>query len=759
MITALSLNANAQTLVWPADGVSISNATTDQRLPRIVSDGAGGAIIVWMENGMNWDLYVQRVDANGQLPWGTRGILIDSDAVRPMYPQLISDGLGGAIITWGRGLIHAQRVDPNGNLLWGPNGIALGNISGEAPQIANDGFGNWVIVWEDTEGTWIDLYMQKIDINGNLEWAAEGVALTTINNGVQSIRTNSQSYENARFIVPDGEGGVIITWTNRVGYNIHAQRVDANGNALWQQNGVVVCGEEGWQTNPSIVSDGSGGAIITWADGRRSSTGYFSTRIDDIYAQRIDIDGQLLWTPGGVPICTASDLSKWYPMIESDGAGGAIIVWLDMRSGSTNDWGATDLYAQRVAPNGNALWAYNGIALSTQPYYQGDVAIVKQGPNDFIITWLDAQQADFQSYHIYAQKMDVNGNIQWAPNGEPICTVDSFKLWLGMIQDSMGRVILSWYDNRAGYNNIYAQRVTIEDGVVDTDGDGISDESDNCPDNVNPDQDDVDADGAGDVCDVCPDDATDTCDADASASENIASDEGGTIETPDGSATINIPPGALDNDTTISITEKSPLEANVRMGLLQGWIGEQFSFTPNGAVFNQPVTIIVETNCTFFCDLMTMWVYNSQTQEWEDLPTTCTNIGGTAYSCAAETTHFTLFALVNPLDSDEDGITDNWYGEVDYCPDTIIPENIPEKKLIVKHFADIDGDGIFETRKKSFKPITDSKYTLKDTCGCSCEQILDLKPGLNKGEKYFGCSKGTMWKFINNKGWARVSFE
>jgi hypothetical protein len=328
-----------------------------------------------------------------------------------------------------------------------------------------------------------------------------------------------------------------------------------------------------------------------------------------------------------------------------------------------------------------------------------------------------------------------------------------------MIQDGTNGAILSWYDNRNGYNNIYAQRITLEDGVADTDGDGISDENDNCPDNLNPDQSDVDNDGAGDVCDVCPDDVTDTCDPNASAGEYIESEDGGTVVTPDGSATIDIPPGALDDDTTISITEESPLDANVRMGLLQGWIGEQFSFTPNGAVFDMPVAITVETDCTFFCNLMKMWVYNSQTQEWEDLPTTCTNIGGTTYSCTAETTHFTLFALVSPLDSDGDGITDNWYGEVDCCPDTIIPENIPKKRLMMRHFADIDGDGIFETRKKRSKPITESKYNLEDTYGCSCEQILDLKPGRNRGEKYFGCSKRTMWQFINKKGWASVLFE
>ena len=44
----------------------------------------------------------------------------------------------------------------------------------------------------------------------------------------------------------------------------------------------------------------------------------------------------------------------------------------------------------------------------------------------------------------------------------------------------------------------------IEPPVLDGDGDGIPDSSDNCPTTANPDQVDSDADGFGDACDPCP---------------------------------------------------------------------------------------------------------------------------------------------------------------------------------------------------------------------------------------------------------------
>ena len=43
--------------------------------------------------------------------------------------------------------------------------------------------------------------------------------------------------------------------------------------------------------------------------------------------------------------------------------------------------------------------------------------------------------------------------------------------------------------------------VTVTGGAVDSDGDGVNDDEDNCPDNANADQLDTDGDGIGDVCD------------------------------------------------------------------------------------------------------------------------------------------------------------------------------------------------------------------------------------------------------------------
>jgi len=90
-----------------------------------------------------------------------------------------------------------------------------------------------------------------------------------------------------------------------------------SARAQWQVDGVVLCSDNlTAQLVPLSVSDGQGGAIVTWRD----------DGVDfDIYAQRVDAAGNVLWTASGVAICIAVG-AQLAPCIAPDGAGGAIIA-------------------------------------------------------------------------------------------------------------------------------------------------------------------------------------------------------------------------------------------------------------------------------------------------------------------------------------------------------------------------------------------------------------------------------------------------
>ncbi len=147
------------TAAWTTDGVSLSVAAGNQRNPEIVSDGAGGAIVTWgdLRSGSHYDIYAQRVYSDGTTAWATDGVSLCVDSGPKEYPKIVSDGTGGAIVTWidfrsySHYDIYAQRVDQDGNLLWQANGLAASLASGhqENPEITGDGLGGAILAWED----------------------------------------------------------------------------------------------------------------------------------------------------------------------------------------------------------------------------------------------------------------------------------------------------------------------------------------------------------------------------------------------------------------------------------------------------------------------------------------------------------------------------------------------------------------------------------------------------------------------------------
>ncbi len=144
-----------------------------------------------------------------------------------------------------------------------------------------------------------------------------------------------------------------------------------HARAQWQPNGVAVSTALNDQAYPIIVSDGGGGAIVAWYDYRNGAS--------DIYALRVDAAGVPQWTADGVALCTA--VNNQYPSgIISDGAGGAIVMWSDYRNG------ASDIYALRVDAAGVPQWTADGVALCTAVNNQYPSGIISDGAGGAIVT-------------------------------------------------------------------------------------------------------------------------------------------------------------------------------------------------------------------------------------------------------------------------------------------------------------------------------------------------------------------------------------
>ncbi len=328
--------------LWPADGIAVCGSTMDQTTPCIVEDGAGGSIICWVDfRYNNFDIFAQRVGADGQLLWESNGIVVCSDTGRQDHIDAASDREGGILVSWedrrnGQRDIFAQRIDKNGIDLWGSDGVAVCVSSGNqyAPEVISDNSCGAIIAWVDQRSGHSDLFVQRVDTTGNMLWSDNGIAVCSNGFGLDSPN-----------MISDGEGGAILAWEDsRYGENfIYAQRILSDGSFLWETNGVEVCSVASKQWSPKIVSDGEGGAIISWYDYRNGNY--------DIFAQRVDAAGNPMWTGNGEVICSAEN-TQWIHSAATDGEGGAMIIWEDSRKGSD-----VDLYLQRIDADGSTLVA------------------------------------------------------------------------------------------------------------------------------------------------------------------------------------------------------------------------------------------------------------------------------------------------------------------------------------------------------------------------------------------------------------------
>ena len=334
-ISVQRINFN-KTLLW-ASAKSVSTAGGTQTSPQLVSDNVGGLIVVWKDERnkvtTGIDLYAQRLDANGSKLWINAGMLVCEATDDQTNHIVIPDGAGGAYVVWedyrshtanGKD-IYAQRISQQtGARLWqvggSYEGFVVSSASTDQQSISATISGsNLAVTWTDSRNGNTDVYAQLMDANGNVLWTADGVPVTT--------KPGSQTKCK---LAPDGNGGAIIAWSDFTLYNIWAQRLNSSGTRQWSDEGMTVSTNTLYQINPEIVSDDSGGVFIFWS--------FIESGDYNIYGQHVRGDMTKLWEVSGKVVSNATGSQTNHKTL-SDGSGGAIIVWQDGRSGDSDLYG------------------------------------------------------------------------------------------------------------------------------------------------------------------------------------------------------------------------------------------------------------------------------------------------------------------------------------------------------------------------------------------------------------------------------------
>lgn len=384
--------ADLQTPVCALVGASVFDT-------RVTSDGAGGMYAVWTDSrnsATGYDIYAQRLGANGRPRWTLNGVEVARTASIQELPLVVADGAGGIMVVWqdhrvfndGRSHLFAQRFDGDGNALWAANGVRVSTsaASQHSAVIAPRAGGGVVALWDDERGAPnTTLVAQALDLNGTRLLGDNGTVITTdtvvlsnfnavpIAGGdtmflwrgnfavVKASRLSNPAVVVEAFPRPaqvsgtnslvagsDGAGGVVAALYRFSGNTgVWAQRVSANLQTQWPAGGVLVSTNVAGDTSAqvAIAADGAGGAYVAWHAKPGSSR--------NVYLQRVTNTGAMAWANGGATVAATSEEDE-FPTLAADG-NGTFVLWRhrNTTAGSAN----MALRLQRYGGNGATAWA------------------------------------------------------------------------------------------------------------------------------------------------------------------------------------------------------------------------------------------------------------------------------------------------------------------------------------------------------------------------------------------------------------------
>lgn len=451
-------------MLWPANGRVVAEGPAGsltrpfQVDTSLLHDGNGGALVAWNDasDPGYFQAFATRVAEDGSVAWGNNGESIQAgDTAVPLLANetrgtnrmpvvwnMAADSEGGAFIPLTTGI---GRMDASGR-------VRTNWFEDPADQQSPAGFGFVPFVDSaDRDGVYaiwpqgslynVDKVVARKLVDPEARWP---LSVDTLNDawGQLTLFDPDFSIHVCRLTAaPDGAGGFISVWIdNRVRtetghYRIYAQRVDADGNVLWQQGGIELSPDVTtytcyWYVNLFAVADGEGGLVLSWND-----------EYDTQRAQRISADGTKRWGVDGVIL----DIDEGvYSHVSTHGLvqasdGHYIVLYHDEENGK--------LIAQKLAASsGTSLWGEGRVVYEGcfYPYLDGDdAAMVSDGQGGAVVTFVTCEQ------DLFAHRIEDSGSGTFTINSglndawyDPETSGQGFFI---TVFPNLGAVSLAWF--------------------------------------------------------------------------------------------------------------------------------------------------------------------------------------------------------------------------------------------------------------------------------------------------------------------------
>lgn len=273
------------------------------------------------------------------------------------------------------------------------NPLVVCNSAGiqKAVKAVNDDFTaakGYFVFWLDNRNlgnSVYEIYGQRLDSNGNALWEPNGRKIVTSPNGISA------------FTVIRWRQGLLLTYVIKAD-SISSIYLKANGKNRWAQPSLIAH----YDSNNGVLGVSAAGCLNSFATSAGAAITYYITYFGgsaNIGYNKIDING----------VVAFPNNSNHYPLSgydyrsASDGNDGLYLLSKGNGLGST-------ITIDRINSNGTKLWV-NGLEITgggDGNGFGGNISMNTSSTGTLYVTW------DSYNYNIYISKILSNGTFGWA---------------------------------------------------------------------------------------------------------------------------------------------------------------------------------------------------------------------------------------------------------------------------------------------------------------------------------------------------------
>lgn len=485
LVISLAFGVNtvfaAGKLDWGSSGVLVKKDTGmpyGDAAMQLKSDGQGNVFVVWSERTLEHSMfYAQKYNIQGKPTW-KQPVQITQYDVMPAYVgygpnqnSIVLTNDGGIIVVWMDNRnnrqpdIYAQKLNADGSIAWANDGVPVyvGPGYQQVTSIIPDYEGGAEVIWVDQERP--GQFMQRIGPNGKTLWQDGGISLDTIT-GIESKNSffgGPYGYNAYMFgTQADNHGGFYLTWSDMPPYYGYAfnptettdtfsyvQRVDKNGQKMWQQSVAIKQSQPLYGAPQGLITTADGGFVISQlvedlTKRPKLVKGVYQGPFQPVYqafAWKISPDGQLLWN-GTKPYFTSPKGAYPEGSLSMVPSGNGVIAVLGLQQYP----GGNKTYMTSMDESGTVAWQKQ---IAVNQNYGGPGIVQSDGKDGiFIGSTLPPDKRSANKPYTLIQRFSKDGKPLWCGSGIKFVTSTNGGYNTKFEPDGSGSVFIGWRNEK-----------------------------------------------------------------------------------------------------------------------------------------------------------------------------------------------------------------------------------------------------------------------------------------------------------------------